>query len=238
MITLGQEKKIVGNTTNDFFVQTQRVGNLIQFSLEKILSLNPTHIIYQDFQKNWMAPLEKLSGLKRLEVSFTDIQSIIKSSEMMIEFLNLDRNILESKKQWLKKTLAEKKEFDFFYLAVVDRGPDFKQVFAAGKGSYLDELLALTGGNNVIESDRDYIQISDEYLLASKKIDVIIDFSLGNTDVHEFHKIPVIRVSDLKMTVPDLNFYEKKEYFIRLLNKIFVNYKKSQFLWATLLNFL
>jgi len=60
LIDLGYSRDIVGVTSNDFFLNREVVGSIINVNHEKIINLKPDFIIYQDFQAMMLERLKKV----------------------------------------------------------------------------------------------------------------------------------------------------------------------------------
>lgn len=194
---------------------------MIQFSLERILLLKPDLIFYQDFQKNWIKPLRNKTSLQLIEINLTDTASIYREAYKIINLFKLPANLVEQVEQkysFQQKSLLPYTKFT--YIAIVDRDEDFKRIFAVGQNSYLNELLLFVGGRNLLDSPKDYLPLSEEFFMRDSKPDLIIDFSLQKNLRSHYRNIPIMRVSDPKMTIPDLKFENKILVLKQMLNQL------------------
>ncbi len=113
----------------------------------------------------------------------------------------------------------------FSYLAIVDRDKEMNHLYVVGKNSYLSEIFRLLGGKNIITKNKDYLKLSSEFFYHYKNIDLIIDFSLIDHEIKQHQNIPVIRIKNLKITIPDLKISGKMKIIKNKIKKI-VNYEK------------
>ncbi|HCL57347.1 MAG TPA: hypothetical protein DHW82_10125 [Spirochaetia bacterium] len=214
LFDLGIDKEVIAVTSNDEFILETSVGSFIHFSLEKILSLYPKTVIYQDFQEEWIKPILNHPKIQFIKVSLNNLNSIFQAAQKIGKTFGLKNEALPNPGFILPLT-QELKLKPFRYLAVVDRDREWKTVFAAGKSSYLAELLDFLGGTNLLNSERDYIQVSEEIFLLKEKPDIIICFT-NRIDNETFYKnIPVIYLSNPKLSIPDLKIESK----LRLIQK-------------------
>lgn len=222
LIDLGLKKYIIATTSQDFYYQPESVGSFIAFSQEKILSLKPSHILCQSFQESRIkAIVLQKKTMKAICIRLKGIKSIIQAAKKIKSAFSISKKInYRSRIQ----SLGPKLHF-FRFLAVVDRDPEWKRIFAVGPSSYISELLILLGGQNVIQEQRDYLGISQEFLLKKWK-GLIIDLSgqkINDLQLKLVNK-KVIVLKNKKLTIPDLRFIEKMKWLYKKL-RVYVNQK-------------
>lgn len=218
LVDLKLEEKIIAITKQDFVLNRPVVGSMIQFSLERILSLNPQYVVYQDFQKPWIQPILNQKNIKFIEIPLSNIDSIFKAVQSLSLAFDLSDKILESKQlefKSFKNSLPP-----FFFLAIIDKEPSFFKIYATGSKSYLSEILSFLGGKNILEEKKEWVLLNQEYFLSLKKEVVILDFSLNPTPPPNLGEKKYFAFPDLWITLPDLKFREK---FLTIKKSLFLN---------------
>lgn len=218
LMDLGLENRIMAVTRQDFMLSRPLVGSMIQFSLETLLSLKPGFVVYQDFQKPWIAPILETPEIRFIEISLSGLDSIFKG----VKTLGQVFEVPESRMASVLSDNAPEKEKEplrpFGFVALVDRDPELSKAYAAGKKSYLSELLALLGGKNALDSEKDYVPVSEEYLLSLNSEIRIIDFSPEKNLPRRFQNRPYFSIPDLWITLPDLKLKAKLLHIKKILN--------------------
>ena len=223
LIDLGYSRDIVGVTSNDFFLNREVVGSIINVNHEKIINLKPDFIIYQDFQAMMLERLKKvLPEDFFIMIKLDNIYSIFYSAEFLVSKLGFKYSSVKGFKDLYEREINDCRKVikDFKYLFIVDRDYEFKNIFVAGEYSFISEILNALGGKNIIDSKRDYIRLNQEVLFRLKDV-IIFDSSLNKkftndaNNILNFEKYFYIR--DLKFTIPDLRLYEKVRYVCGIL---------------------
>lgn len=156
------------------------VGNYIAPNLETIIRLRPTLVVVDDVHASQAAALHDrgvatiacaIHGLGDVKTALASIGARIgKSAEASSEIAGIDRS--------LDTHAAAKPAHHPRVLAVIDRETDgLGNLIAAGPGSWIDELLAVVGGDNVLAAAGiRYPKISAEEVMRTNP-EVILDLS-------------------------------------------------------------
>ncbi|MFC1726890.1 ABC transporter substrate-binding protein, partial [candidate division KSB1 bacterium] len=181
---LGAESKIVGVTdfcrVHDHTID--RVGGTLNPNLEMIISLKPDLIICPDF-KNLLARLSNLN-IEILNVKNETIDEVLESIKIIGEKLE--------KEKLSENMVAEFKNKIFYYSKLTENAErirvlfvvskditGLKNIYAAGKNTFLNEIIRICGGTNIIkERTIRYPKISLEDLIDLDP-QIIFDTSLG-----------------------------------------------------------
>ncbi|MBO8160806.1 MAG: ABC transporter substrate-binding protein [Thermosipho sp. (in: Bacteria)] len=153
---LGIEKNIVGVTDWDSF-EAEKIGNIVPLNIEKILSLEPDLVItFGGFQLPEVEKLEKF-GLNVLVLNPTTLNDIVKDISLLGAIFgiqerasklseNLKNKIVEFGVKTAKIPL-ETRPTVFF--TITTPNDDTKELWTAGTGSYINELITIAGGVNI-----------------------------------------------------------------------------------------
>ena len=227
---LGIEHKIVGVT--DFCrikdKNIARIGGTLNPNLEKIISLKPDLIICPDF-KHLMSHLSNLN-IEILNVKNETIEEIIESIQKIGEKLNIQKlsgNIVKEFRNRISyySRLTETAEKVRVLFVVSKDITGLKNIYAAGKNTFINEMIELCGGINIIEERNiRYPKITLEEII-NKDPQIIFDTSLG-IDIPEEQIIlnrrsweristisavkdgKVIYLNDHSITIPGTNITE------------------------------
>lgn len=180
---LGLEDKIVAVTNWDDF-EAERIGDLFPLNLEKILSLNPDIVLtFGGFQLPEVPKLEQ-QGLTAVVLNANTIQQILNDLVLVGTIMGVPEKAkkLASDLQEYFLTVAKKaynvpfdRRVKVVYLMDIP-GPDVREVWTCGQGSYLNELITLAGGANIAAAftgPNGFLPISLEYII-SENPDVLI----------------------------------------------------------------
>lgn len=180
---LGLENKIVGVTNWDEF-NAERIGDLFPLNLEKIISLNPDLVlIFGGFQLPEIAKLEE-HKLTTVVLNANTIQQILNDLILVGTIMNVPERARKFAKELEEYYLKIAKEA---YNIPLDKrvkvlcmldvpGPDVREIWTCGQGSYLNELITLAGGANVaamFTGPNGFLPLSMEYIV-SQDPDVIV----------------------------------------------------------------
>lgn len=183
LYALGLGPKVVGVTTFCRYpadAQSKpKVGTFIQPDYEKILSLKPDVVFIIKNPINLGQRLTQL-GVRSIELKQDSIADILHSLRQIGDATGRPRQAaqlasrLEQQLEQLRQSVRGKPPVTTVF--VVDRTPGTLQgMFGAGKGSYLDELLTIAGGRNVVSGAAGlYPKLSLEDILTADP-EVIID---------------------------------------------------------------
>jgi iron complex transport system substrate-binding protein len=185
LYALGLENHIVGVT--DFCKyppeaqEKTKVGTLLSPNLEVIISLKPDLIImlpsYEKTRKN----LESV-GIRTLEVKNDTIRDVLDSIATIGAATGRTSESLELVKS-IKAELARiagevAHEARPRVLFVVDHNPDtLQQIYAAGPGTFIDDMIVAAGGDNVLKHSIGTYPIISKEEIVSLNPEVILDAS-------------------------------------------------------------
>jgi iron complex transport system substrate-binding protein len=165
-----------------------KVGGMLNSSAESIIALTPDLIVFQPGKSNAKQLTKKLNS-EYIEASFQDLKSIYQSiqdignavgkAKEARELITDIKSKLESYQERLKNVKPKST-----LLILGDSRDPLRDLYAVGKRTFLDELLTLSGGENVLdETLSQYPKISREYIISRSPEVVII--AGPNSDVTE-----------------------------------------------------
>ncbi len=171
---LGKDSELVGVTDfcdAPFCRDKERVGGIVNPSVEKVVSLRPTVVFCTT-----MTPERVCEALKRLGIKVYRLRLIsLEDLYSAVDFLSLRlgappkgrelRRELEGEAEWLGGCLGGKR--GVVVLSV-------KPLYCAGSSTYLGELLALSGAKVVPEGG--FKAVSLEFLMALRP-DLVFSFA-------------------------------------------------------------
>ena len=155
------------------------IGGMINPNMETVVSLRPDLIIHQSGNQR-IANNAKSLGIQTLEVGMGNLAEIFASIKKLGTALNCEEQA--------KKLLLRLHEGIAFYqdrlkglpqkevlLLLGDSSDPSRDLYAAGPGTFLNELLNLSGGNNIVRnSPARYPKLSKEYII-EKSPEIIIE---------------------------------------------------------------
>jgi len=188
---LGAFDKVVGVTLySDFPPEAKelpKVGGWIDPNLEAILALKPDLVIMIEDQNRIFGDKIKKSGLKTLSVaSNNSVEEILGSILQIGKALGREeeaRNLSENVQYSLEEIKAKNRNVPSKrVLFVVGRNPGtLEDIYVVGKTGFINEMIKIAGGENVVDSERLAIKISREAIL-SLKPEVIIEINHEKID--------------------------------------------------------
>ncbi|PLV58679.1 cobalamin-binding protein [Thermotoga sp. KOL6] len=199
LVFLGLEDRIVGVTDYDSY-QAERVGAMVPVNVEKVVSLNPDLVLmFGGFQLPEVVKLEKV-GLKVLVINPVSLDDIIRDVVLL--------GIIFDKQEYAAKKASElreemlkigKKTYNVppserpkvLYLTSAP-GPEVKEVWTCGAGSYLNEIISIAGGINIasgIAGPNGWPQLSLEFIVAQNPDVIVVGVYVPGTEKSEVEKI-------------------------------------------------
>ena len=159
--------------------QLPSIGGMLNPNMEKIVSLIPDLIIHQPGDQR-LRNNAKSVGIKTLELRMGNLDEIFGSIKKLGVALNCEEQANKLTLHLTKgiafyqerlKGLPQKKVL----LLLGDSSDPARDLYAAGPGTFLNELLNLSGGKNIIgDSPSRYPKLSKEYII-EKSPEIIIE---------------------------------------------------------------
>lgn len=188
---LGYMDKVVGVTIYDEYppevIDLPKVGGWINPNYEAILALKPDLVVLmKDQDISFGEKLRKLGlktfiaksndSIKDIIQAITDLGEILGESEKAKKLtLGIQSDLSKIEQQTnntTKKTV----------LLVVGRNPGtLEDIYVIGRNNYIDELITLAGGENVVQNERNALKITKEAIFSFNP-DVIIEINHQKLD--------------------------------------------------------
>jgi len=183
LFALGVGDRVVGVT--DFCSYPEKacllpsIGGPLNPSAETWLTLKPDLIIIQEdseiIQKN-----ANIFGIPSLTVSVNNLKNILTSIQIIADSLGVPKtghqltNKIKIKIKEYQSRLKDLKPQQVLML-LSDTNDPSRDLYAVGRGTFLNELLTIAGGENVLpHTMAKYPKISKEYIIA-KSPEIIIE---------------------------------------------------------------
>ena len=188
---LGYMDQVVGVTIFDEYppqvIDLPKVGGWINPNYEAILALNPDLVVLMKDQDISFGDKLRTLGLKTFIAKSNDsIKDIIQAISDLGEILGeseeakkLTLGIQSDLNEIEQKTKNTKKKS---VMIVVGRNPGtLEDIYVIGRNNYMDELITLAGGENVVENERNALKITKEAIFLYNP-DVIIEINHQQID--------------------------------------------------------
>ena len=184
-----------------------RVGSYLQPNVEAIARLRPDLVLVHAEQKTTLTQLAGL-GIKTLALKNTNLEDTLRTAlEIGVAVGLADRGASLEKSIRAKLAAIEKRsagKTPRTLLFIVGRTPGrLDGMIAVGKGSFLNEVIRIAGGKNVLfDSPVTYPRISMEAVLRLAP-DVIVDMGdmAVTTGVTEEHKRSVVKLWESQQAI-------------------------------------
>ena len=159
-------------------IKKPKIGGMLNSSAESIISLNPDLLIFQPGKSN-VKQLAKNLNIEYIEVSFQDLNAIYQSIQNIgnvvgktKEARSLIADIKSKRRSYQERLKTMKPKSTLLILG--DSQDPLRDLYAVGKETFLDELLTLSGGENVLDKTlSQYPKVSREFII-SRSPEVII----------------------------------------------------------------
>ena len=183
LFAIGAGNRVVGVT--DFCSYPERacslpsIGGPLNPSTEAWISLKPDLIIHQTDSEIIHKNANNF-GIPSLAVSVENIKSILTTTQKIADLLNIPRQgqqLVQKLKTGIKlyQTRLNSQIPKQVLLLLGDTNDPARDLYAVGKGTFLDELLSIAGGENVLPNTMaKYPKLSKEFII-SKSPEVIIE---------------------------------------------------------------
>jgi iron complex transport system substrate-binding protein len=196
--TLGAADELVGVDDYSEFPssvkQLPKVGSFLAPNLEAIVKLSPTVVIVDDIHGQTAGALRD-NRIEVLECAMHALPDLRAALSTVGDRLGRAREAKDATAKIdaaLDAAAARRPTHRPRVLAVIDReAGGLGNLVAVGPGSWVDELLAVVGGDNVlVTSGVRYPKISLEEVLRSQP-DVILDLSHASSDLAPWQQVDV-----------------------------------------------
>ncbi|MEX1000284.1 MAG: ABC transporter substrate-binding protein [Thermodesulfobacteriota bacterium] len=188
---LGYMDQVVGVTIFDEYppqvIDLPKIGGWINPNYEAILALKPDLVVLMKDQDISFGDKLRTLGLKTFIAKSNDsINDIIQAISGLGEILGeseeakkLTLGIQSDLNEIEQKTKNTKKKS---VMIVVGRNPGtLEDIYVIGRNNYIDELITLAGGENVVENERNALKITKEAIFTFNP-DVIIEINHQQID--------------------------------------------------------
>lgn len=208
---LGAEDELVGvDDYSEFPVsvkQLPKVGSFLAPNLEAIVLLKPTVVIVDDIHGQTAGALRD-NGIPVIECAMhalPDLRAALSTVGDRIGRSSEAAAAIEKINTAIDAARAHRPAHHPKVLAVIDReAGGLGNLVAVGPGSWVDELLAIVGADNVLlSSGVRYPKISLEEVLRGQP-DVILDFSQASSDLAPWQEadVPAVRDHRVRAVAP------------------------------------
>ena len=185
LFALGLEEKVVGVSSYSDYPEAAeskpKIGDAFNPSLEKIVDLEPDLVLTVK-QEQLNKELDDL-GIKFMVLDPEDIDDILRDIELVGEITGTAREVeelVEDMRESISQvtTLVEgAPEASVFF--IVD-ATDLALPWTAGSGSFIDALIAMAGGENIVaETPGAWVQFSLEQIVSSDPEIIVIQTMTG-----------------------------------------------------------
>lgn len=184
-----------------------KVGSFLQPNIEVIVNLHPTLVVVDDIHGATGRALDD-AGIKTVECSFhalPDVKLALRTIGKRIDRVKQADAAIAGIDAALDGAAASRPARRPRVLAIIDReAGGLGNLVAVGPGSWVDELLAVVGGDNVLSaSGIRYPKISLEEVLRAQP-EVILDLSFaGKSSIAPWQAVDVPAVKTKKIIAMD-----------------------------------
>jgi iron complex transport system substrate-binding protein len=223
---LGLEDKIIAVTNWDDF-EAERIGDLFPINLEKIVSLNPDLIFtFGGFQLPEVVKLEQ-QGLTTVVLNANSVQQILNDLVLVGTIMGIPEKAKQLANQLQERYLniAKKgynipfdKRVKVVFLMDIP-GPDVREVWTCGQGSYLNDLITLAGGANIaalFTGPNGFLPISLEYIVSQNPDVLIVTSYVPNSEGQIKEKISNHAILKSLKAVKNKRIYVYDNYLLSL----------------------
>jgi ABC-type Fe3+-hydroxamate transport system substrate-binding protein len=201
VVRLGATERLVGrdsySTRPPAVAQLPVVGDFVSPNVESIAALHPQLVILDEAQGRTRDALQAV-GVPTLSLTMHQVSDVRSGLIEVGHRLGLDERATREADAFDAKleemhTRASARLSHPRVLILIDRSPtELSDLIAAGPGSYLDELLTLVGGQNVMSgAPVRYPQLSAEQLMRAAP-EIIIDASGAAPSTRGLQEWPIL----------------------------------------------
>ena len=186
LYAIGAWESVVGVTVYSDFPpeveETPKIGGWVNPNMEAILTLKPDLVLLMKDQNTIFGQKLDSLGVNKYVIDSNDsVQDILNSIRTLGEVLDkkpqANELVNELRDELDGITAATKDAQKKNVLIVVGRNPGtLEDIYVIGRNNYINELLSMAGGENVIENERLSVKLTKEAVLTLNP-DVIIEIN-------------------------------------------------------------
>ncbi len=186
LLELGYADKIVGVTKYDSYTKAENIGLIYPLNSEKIVALNPDVVfMFGGFQLSQYEKLKKLginafvlnaNNLSGIYRDVMDVATIMGDSEK-------GEKLVSSLRTRVLKVAKEAYKVPIFKRPRVFYGTPGKQIWTAGMGSFLNEIISFAGGVNVTGNyagPNGWLPVSPEFVVSQNPDIILVPYYAPN----------------------------------------------------------
>ncbi len=202
LLKLGYADKIVGVTKYDSYTKAENIGLLYPLNLEKIVSLKPDVVfIFGGFQLSQYEKLKRLSirtfvlNAKNLDGVYRDIMDV----STIMGNPEKGHKLVESLRSKVMKIADAAYKVPISKRPRVFYGSASKQIWTAGMGSFLNEIISLAGGVNIAGNyagPNGWLPVSPEFVVSQDPDIILVPYYTpngGKAAVKAFSEYPAFK---------------------------------------------
>ena len=195
IFALGKGDKLVGVTNYADYPEEakkiEKIGKMSPLNAEKILSLKPDVVFcYGGFQLKEALKIRDL-GLKVIIFEPKTVEETLKTISVIGDILNAKakaEEILNDFNKRLTVISSRVKDIPLEKRPKVFIGSMYEPIYSPGKGTFLDELIKIAGGRNIITTNG-WSKISPEFVVKANPDIVVIPVGvMSMTNIDEAKK--------------------------------------------------
>lgn len=189
---VGAADQLVGRSSacdvpTDVVARVPVIGAFGVPSIERILAVKPGIVLYTDIADASMAQKLERAGLPQARITCTRLDDIPPAIEAVGRTVHRETQAQELAANLTHQIQAARSRAEAInprprVLVLIWNDP----LTAAGRNGFLSDLVALAGGQNLGDSvNRDYFQVSGEWVLAQNPDVILCFFMAGNKPVRQ-----------------------------------------------------
>lgn len=188
LFALGLGERVVGVSDYCNYPEAAKlkpkVGNYYNPSIERIVALNPDLVLTDGFSQS-IIQLDSL-GISYVVLNPKDIDGIFKDIELLGKITGREkeaRKLIEDMQNRMLDVSTRVKgapRVKVFYIFDIT---DLNNPWTAGPGSFVDSLITMAGGENIVQAQGAWLQYSIEKAADSDPEVIIVDTSHGSAIV-------------------------------------------------------
>jgi len=185
LFALGLDDRLVGVSDYCDFPEAAKnkpkVGDYFNPSVERIVALDPD-LVLTDGHSESIKQLTNL-GINYVVIDPKDIASVIRDIELLGQLTGREKEAsaitsdMNRRLAEISRRVKDTAKVRVFYTFAVT---DLNNPWTAGPGSFVDSLITLAGGQNVVSGTEAWIQVGVEQVLGADPELIVVDTSMGS----------------------------------------------------------